>query len=182
MDVTTLLKAVEAKTPGAMDRLMERVYGELKVLARSKRVGFGPDALEPTTLVHEAWAKMLGEQNQSWENRKHFFWAAGQAIRNILVDWARATTAAKRGGGWRRQPLTDIEVNVPDAHQLLELDEALRKFEQRFPDEAQVISLKYFTALTWDAIAEATGRSRSAVLEEWSFARTWLKRELANDR
>lgn len=177
-DVTVLLRAVREGLPGAADRLMALVYERLKQIARNRVGAVGPCDLEPTTLVHEAYLKMFGKDEPSWENRHHFFWAAARAMRDILVDRARRQAAYKRGGGRRHVQINDDIPQVSGAEDLLALNEAIRRLEAAHPDTARIVILRFFAGLTREQIVEITGLTATAVWREWSFAKAWLLDEL----
>jgi RNA polymerase sigma factor (TIGR02999 family) len=173
-DVTSLLREVRQGTPGAADRLMARVYDELRHLAKNRVRG--RDAVEPTVLVHEAYIKLFGKADAHYENRHHFFWAAAQAMRDILVDDVRRARAAKRGGGKYAVELGDAA--GPDAADdpvdLLALDEAIKRLERVHPKAAQVVILRFFAGLSREETAAGLGMSEAAVWREWQFAKVWL--------
>lgn len=179
-DVTTLLRAVSHGLPGAADRLFALVYDELRGLARGCANGHGVRG-EPTTLVNEAYLRLFGRGEPNWENRRHFFFAASRAMRDILVDRVRRETAQKRGGGDRTLSLPE---DIPAAAQpvdLLALNEALTRLETSHPEAAHVVTLRFFGGLTREQIARVMGISESAVWREWEFAKAWLHAELRPD-
>jgi RNA polymerase sigma factor (TIGR02999 family) len=185
-EVTVLLRAVKDGTPGAADRLMSLVYAQLKLIARNRVASAGRIALEPTTLVHEAYLRLFSNGELSWENRHHFFWAAARAMRDILVENARRQSAEKRGGDRQRLTL-DNELNLPvdpndGANEFLTLDAALRRLEVEHPETARLVMLRFFTGLTRDQVCEVTGLKAAAVWRDWAFAKAWLMTELDGAR
>ncbi len=182
-DVTTLLARASGGDRGAMDALIEAVYGELRHLAsahlRRERSGH---TLSATALVHEAWVR-LSDQDRPWQGRAHFFGAASQAMRRILIDYARARTAGKRRG--ERVSLTAAEDELtaePSLHELLVIDTALDELSQVNDRVVRVVECRYFGGLTIPETAEALGVSHTTVSEDWRFARAWLHRALGETR
>ena len=180
-DVTRLLARVSAGDRAAVDALIEAVYGELRHLAgshlRRERSGH---TLSATALVHEAWVR-LADQQQPWQGRAHFFGAASQAMRRILIDYARARTAGKRKGD--RVSLTAVEdelTTTPSFEELLAIDTALTELARVNDRVVRVVECRYFGGLTIPETAEALGVSHTTVSEDWRFARAWLHRALAS--
>lgn len=174
-DVTKLLRAVSDGVPGAPDRLMALVYDNLKAIARN-RDGVGTMGADPTSIVHEAYVRMVEREELSCQNRHHFFWAAARAMRHTLIERARGQNALKRGGGRKRVAL-DEQLSPPqgsDAEELLTLDESIQRLEQAHPDIAHLMVLRFFGGLTREQTAEVTGLSQGAVWRQWEFARAWL--------
>ncbi len=168
--------------PGAPEKLLGEVYQELRRLAARKmaREASG-HTLQPTALVHEAWLR-LGGNDLSFENRAHFFAAAGEAMRRILVENARRKKRLKRGGNQHRVELGEIEIPAPmPDEELLALDEALDRLAEKDARAAEVVKLCYFVDLTQEQAAEALGISVSTVERTWAYARAWLFRELKNN-
>ena len=175
-DATRLLGAIGAGDPGAAEQLLPLVYEELRKLAASKmsREAAG-HTLQPTALVHEAWLRLVGDQSSQFENRAHFFSAAAEAMRRILIDRARQKLAARHGGGQRRVELEEVELVAPvDDDQLLQVNEALDQLAAKHPIEAQVVKLRYFVGMTNDEAAEALGLSPRTAKYYWTHARAWL--------
>lgn len=167
----------------AAAKLWECVYGELRGLAEARLAKLPPgQTLQSTALVNEAWLKLGGassEAGSGWENRAHFFGAAARAMRNILVDRARAKGSSRLGAAERRVPLTGLDVaEFGEEDGLVELDEALQELEQADPRAARIVNLRYFAGLTIAETAEVTELSHATVEREWSFAKAWLKRAL----
>lgn len=179
-EVTVLLRALSAGQPGAADQLIALVYDELKRIARNRVSVAGKAHLEPTALVHESYVRLFSREEQTWENRHHFYWAAARAMRDVLVEAARSQQAAKRGGGQRHVDLGD---DVPaaaetDAEDLLALNDALRALEAVHPETARLVMLRFFAGLTRDQISELSDLSPAAVWREWNFAKAWLLEKL----
>lgn len=177
-EVTLLLQALKAGRPGAEQDLLSRVYAELRSIARNR---IGSAESDPTTLVHEAYVRMFGREDASWENRRHFYWAASRAMRDILVERARAARTLKRGGDRRAIELEDSHgqaVSI-EADDLLTLHEVLERLESVHPLSARVVTLRFFGGLSREEIAEDTGLSPAAVWREWEFAKAWLYRKMA---
>jgi RNA polymerase sigma factor (TIGR02999 family) len=179
--VTRLLDQIRAGEARAGDELLALVYDELRAVARNRLAGMPASAtLHPTSLVHEAYVKLLGASDIPWQNRVHFFAAAARAMRDIVVDHARRHAAQKRGGGRRRLSLEQVEVTLDtQAEHLIALDEALARFETTDPESAQVVNLRFFGGLSGEQTAQALGVSASTVDRLWAFSKAWLQRELA---
>jgi RNA polymerase sigma factor (TIGR02999 family) len=158
------------------------VYDELRRMARASVMQEGgPVSLTATALVHEAWLRMDGPGK--WESRRHFFGAAAEAMRRILIDRARARLAAKRGGGAEHLPLDEAEITVDTAEEeLLGVHEALETFRAVDALAAEIVSLRYFAGLPWAEIAELTDLSERELQRQWQFARTWLHAEISAGR
>jgi RNA polymerase sigma factor (TIGR02999 family) len=177
-DVTQILNAIDAGDRRAADQLMPLVYDELRKLAAVKMAQERPDhSLNATALVHEAYLRLVG--NQRFDNRGHFFAAAAEAMRRILVDRARERHSLKRGGAMDRVPLSDFANADPD-ERLLHLDEALTRLAACDPLAAKAVELHHFAGLTQEEAAAALGISDYQFRQKWSFARAWLKAELSD--
>ena len=181
-DVTRILTQIESGDPQAAAQLLPLVYDELRKLAASRLAAERPgQTLQATALVHEAYLRLVDtEQPQHWNSRGHFFAAAAEAMRRILVENARRKRSEKHGGGRLRVDLDDIApaVGNPD-DDLVALNEALEKFEKVDPAKAQVVKLRYFAGLTVPQAAEVLGISASTVDNYWAYARAWLRIELS---
>jgi RNA polymerase sigma factor (TIGR02999 family) len=181
-EVTRLLSAAEQGEAGTADQLLLLLYDELRVLAAQKLAQEAPgQTLQATALVHEAYVRLVGraEPEQPWENRRHFFAAAAEAMRRILVDRARDKHRLKRGGDWRRLRLDHIDLPVKEAPEhLLALDEALEKLAGEDSVCADLVKLRFFAGLTLKEAAAALGIARRSADRYWAFARTWLFHEL----
>ena len=177
-DVTQLLDAAAAGDPKAAADLLPLVYDELRQLAAARMASEAPDhTLQPTALVHEAYLRLVGTNaDQPWNGRGHFFAAAAEAMRRILVDNARRKQAEKRGGRSGRVPLDDADVGfTSSADELLDIDQALTQLAAEDPRAARLIQLRYFGGLSLEDAAEAVGISRSTAYEHWSYARVRLR-------
>ncbi len=175
-DVTQILKTIEQSDENATEALMPLVYQELRTLAAQKLSREKPgQTLQATALVHEAYMRLLGDAPPRFECRNHFFGAASEAMRRILVDWARSKKRIKRGSGHQRIELNDACVAVessPDT--LLILDEALTNLSLLDPDAAKLIQLSFFFLLTLEQAADVLGVSMRTAYRHWAFARAWL--------
>ncbi|KYF58396.1 hypothetical protein BE08_21040 [Sorangium cellulosum] len=181
--ITVLLHAAQAGQKDAADALLRAVYAELKIIAMARvrhlRAG---QTLGPTALVHEAYEKLFRDGEARFASRAHFFGAAAQAMRDLLVDHARHKAAQKRGGDQERAPEEALDalplaVDLP-FEDLLALDEALRKLGEEHPRKAEIVMLRYFAGLTEGEIAELSGVTTRTVEREWRFAKAWLYRAL----
>ncbi len=176
-EVTHILSAIEQGDPQAAAQLLPLVYDELRKLAAQRLAGEGPGhTLQPTALVHEAYLKLVGpEPQRPWNGRVHFFAAAAEAMRRILIDHARRKHRARRGGGRKRVELEDIDPAAEEgADDLLALDEALTRLAAADPRRAELVRLRYFAGLTLEQAAELLGISRATADRHWAFARAWL--------
>jgi RNA polymerase sigma factor (TIGR02999 family) len=184
-DVTQVLRAIAEGDPSAADQLLPLVYDELRKLAAHRLAHQAPgQTLQPTALVHEAYLRLVGDpEGSDWDNRGHFFAAAAEAMRRILVENARRKGRRKRGGGLNRRDLDLAEqVTVPEVREdLLALDEALTKLASAEPQAAQLVQLRYFAGLSVPEAARALGVSTRTAERLWAFARAWLLRELGGE-
>ena len=181
-DATQLLTAAEQGDPKAADELLDLVYQELRRLAASKMAQEAPgQTLQPTALVHEAWLRLVASQNQKFENRAHFFSAAAEAMRRILIDRARHKLTQRHGGGCQRVALEEQELAASDAdQQLFAVHEVLDRLAGKYPAQAEVVKLRYFAGMTNEEIARVLGVSIATVGNYWTFARTWILHEIEN--
>lgn len=179
--VTQLLEAASAGDPHAFDRLVPLIYDELRGIARKQLAGERPDhTLDTTALVHEAYVKLVGLERMEWGGRPHFLAAAAGAMRRILVDHARNRRAIKRGGGVAAVSLGGVVVAVRDSvDQLLELDRALLRLRELDIRQSRVVELRFFAGMTVEEVAEVLEVSPTTVKRDWTAARAWLNRELA---
>lgn len=180
-EVTRILSAIEQGDPSAAGELLPLVYDELRQLASQKLAQEKPgQTLQATALVHEAYLRLVDvERAQHWDSRGHFFAAAAEAMRRILIDQARQKQSQRRGGGQKRFALEQVEIAAPEPSlDLLALDEALKRFEQVDRLKAGLVKLRYFAGLTIPQAAEALGISSTTADRYWSFARAWLHAEL----
>jgi RNA polymerase sigma factor (TIGR02999 family) len=181
-DVTRILNAIEQGEEKATDKLLPLVYEELRGLAARKLAQESPgQTLQATALVHEAYIRLIGEEAQNWTSRRHFFCAAAEAMRRILIDHARRKKSQKRGGNHQRIVLDDIaplhEASC-SAEDLMALDEALTRFSQEDSTKAEVVKLRYFAGLSIEQTAEILGISATTTKLHWAYARAWLLREI----
>jgi RNA polymerase sigma factor (TIGR02999 family) len=181
-DVTRILSAIEQGDPHAAEQLLPLVYEELRQLAAQKLAHEKPgQTLQPTALVHEAYLRLVDvNRPQDWNSRGHFFAAAAEAMRRILVDQARRKQADKHGGGRLRIDLPeDLAAQEAGSDDLVALDEALSRLENHDPDAARLVKLRYFAGLSHQDAAEALGISRGAADRLWALGRAWLFRQLS---
>ena len=182
-EVTRILSAVEAGDPRAAEQLLPLVYDELRRLAAAKLAHEKPgQTLQSTALVHEAYMRLVGAgSQQDWNSRGHFFAAAAEAMRRILVEQARHKSRLKRGGERRRVDLDSAcAIAEPQSVDLLALDEALTKLAADEPAKAELVKLRFFAGLTMPEAAAALGVSLATAERYWTFARSWLYAELAD--
>ena len=180
-DVTRILERVQEGDTAAAEELIPLVYDELRRLAaqRMARESAG-HTLQPTALVHEAWLRLTGKEEARFENRAHFFGAAAEAMRRILIERARRRLAAKRGGGIERVDLDEIEIPSPavDDDSLLRVNEALEKLSAVDPRKAELVKLRYFVGMSFDETAAALGIAVPTAKQWWAYARAWLTVEM----
>lgn len=187
-DVTEILNRMDQGDPSGAEELLPLIYDELRQLARQKLAHESPgQTLQPTALVHEAFLRLLGGQSPaSFDGRGHFFAAAAEAMRRILIDQARRKKSLKRGGNSQRVDMEgDIAVAGPpeaSIDELLALDEALTEFEAVDPMRARVVKLHYFSGFSQQETADALGISLATVKRHWVFARSWLFGRIHGDR
>ena len=180
-DVTRILDSVKTGNPRAAGELLPLVYDELRRIAAARMAHEQPGhTLQPTALVHEAWLRLGGDEAPSFQNRTHFFGAAAEAMRRILIERARRRLAAKRGGGAVEVGLDEIEIPSPvaDDDQLLAVNEALEKFAALDPRKAELVKLRYFVGMSFDEAATALGIAVPTAKQWWAYARAWLTVEL----
>ena len=180
-DVTRILAAVERGDPRAAEELLPVVYDELRKLAAARLAEEKPgQTLQPTELVHEAYLRLVGKSpSDGWDGRGHFFAAAAEAMRRILIEHARHKDSRKAGGGRRRVDLADVEPACPESDlDLIALDEALGRLERLDARKAQVVKLRFFAGLTGEQAARALGIATSTADADWAFARCWLRLEI----
>ena len=181
-DVTRILSRIEQGDPSAADQLLPLVYDELRRLAAARLKHEQPgQTLQATALVHEAWLRLVnGESAQRWDSRSHFFSAAAEAMRRILVDNARRKLRPKHGGDRQRVDVEAVaDVSGASHEDLLALDEALHKLAAEDAESAEIVKLKYFAGLTIPQIAELLGTTPRTIDRRWAYARSWLHQELA---
>jgi len=175
-DLTELLRAAQAGDATAAEQLLARVYAQLHELARARMAQLPPgQTLQPTALVHEAYLRLAGKHEVTWESRQHFFFAAARAMRDILVEQARRKARPAHGGGRRRRELDEAcAVLEPPAENVLAVHEALDELEKDDPLKAQIVLLRYFSGLTTDETADVLGLSTSTLDRKWRYIRAWL--------
>jgi RNA polymerase sigma factor (TIGR02999 family) len=180
-EVTQLLNQWSNGDQAALDKLMPLVYGELRLMARRYMARQNPGhTLQTTALINEAYLKLVGQEEKHWQNRAHFFGVAAQAMRHILVDYARARQYAKRGGGEQAVSLDEaLTVSHERAAELVALDDALQELAKVDPRKCQVVELRFFGGLSVEETAEALKISEVTVMRDWSLAKAWLRRELS---
>jgi RNA polymerase sigma factor (TIGR02999 family) len=179
-EVTVILEAIQKGDPKAAEDLLPLVYAELRKLAASKLAQQPPDqTLQPTALVHEAYLRLLGDGSHSWQNRRHFFAAAAEAMRHLLVDRARRKAAVRHGGGWRRVDLDNVVVATQTTDDnILLINEALERLTAHDPGAAELVKLRFFAGLTFPQAAEVLGLSERTAKRSWAYARAWLFKEI----
>jgi RNA polymerase sigma factor (TIGR02999 family) len=183
-EVTRILSAIQHGNAQAAKELLPLVYDELRRLAAAKLAHENPgQTLQPTALVHEAWLRLGGQENQAWNGRPHFFGAAAEAMRRILIDNARRKRARRHGGGQQRMDVQEIEIaaDVLD-DDLLEVNAALERFAALDKQKAELVKLRYFTGLTIAEAAEILGVSAPTANRWWAYARAWLHKEIADQK
>ncbi len=160
----------------AADELIVFVYAELREMAAAKMAReLAGQTLQPTALVHEAWLRLGGERQPNWQNRAHFFGAAAEAMRRILIDSARRKSAARHGGGMERVNANDTDVAAANSsEELLEVHEALDRLAAEDPRKAELVKLRYFVGMSLEEAAEVLGISERTAKRDWAYARAWL--------
>lgn len=190
-NITRILSSIDQGDPNAADELLPLVYEELRKLAAGRLRREKPgQTLQATALVHEAWLRLVNKEGvpSNWNGRGHFFGAAAEAMRRILVEQARRKQRIKHGGDLERVELVDVPApTVKATYDLLELDKALLKLEQLEPDKAQLVKLRYYAGLSNEEAAEALGISPTTASRYWAYARAWLfgeirRREVASEK
>jgi RNA polymerase sigma factor (TIGR02999 family) len=174
--ITELLQAAQAGDAAAAERLMAVVYEQMHQIARARMAHLPPgQTLQPTALVHEAYLRLTDKTDVAWESRKHFFFAAARAMRDILVEQARRKAGPERGGGRHRQELDEAcAVLEPPTENVLAVHEALEELEKQDPLKAKIVLLRYFSGLTTEETADALGLSASTLDRKWRYIRAWL--------
>lgn len=177
-EITQVLQAGGRGQGHASEELLPLVYDELRRIAATRMANEAAgQTLQPTALVHEAWLRLVGGGDRTWQNRAHFFGAAAEAMRRILIENARRKSRLKRGGGLARVDLDEIELadTTPDDKILL-IDEALGRLEAEDPGKARIVSLKFFGGLTNQEVAQSLGVTERTVERQWAFAKAWMFR------
>src|SRR5437016_6135120 len=183
-EATLLLNAIESGDAKAPDQVLPLVYEELRRPAASKMANeVAGHTLQPTALVHEAWLRLVGDHTPSFQNRAHFFAAAAEAMRRILIDNARRKRALRHGGGQQRVHVEQAELaSAIDDEQLLAVNEALDKLAAESKLEAELVKLRYFVGMTLEEAAHVLGISARTADNYWAHARAWLFRELKSEK
>ena len=179
-DVTRILNAIEQGDVRASDDLLPLVYDELRIIATRKMSHEPPgQTLQATALVHEAFIRLVGNESASWDSRDHFFLAAAEAMRRILVENARRKKSWKRGGGYERVNLDELTISITGpSDDIIAVSEAIDKLSAKDPAVADLVKLHYFSGLTLDQVAQLRGIGRRTVVKYLSYARAWLRREI----
>ncbi len=184
-EVTQILSQIEQGDPTAADQLLPLVYDELRKLASARLAQEKPgQTFQATALVHEAYLRIVDvDKVQHWESRRHFFSAAAESMRRILVEKARQKGRLKRGGDLNRVPLDEAEIEVETSQlDLIALDEALAKLRAESPEQAEIVQLRFFAGLSHEEVAEILGVSVVTVKRHWRYARVWLLRQMEGSR
>ena len=181
-DVTRILDRVQQGDPQAAEELLPLVYDELRKLAAHKMANESPgQTLQPTALVHEAWLRLVGGEPQRWNSRGHFFGAAAESMRRILIDRARERQARRHGGGLERLDVEAVEVAAPQSDErLLAVNEALQRFERVDRSAAELVKLRCFVGMNMSEAAEALNLPLRSAERLWAYARAWLRREIGD--
>jgi RNA polymerase sigma factor (TIGR02999 family) len=180
-EITRALQAVQDKEHGAPEKFLDLVYGELRQLAAAKMAREAPGhTLQPTALVHEAWLRLGGDAQPAWHNRSHFFGAAAEAMRRILIERARRRQAARHGGGQARLNVDEIEIadESRDDIQILAVNDALERLAAVDAKMAELVKLRYFVGLTLEECAQTMEISEVTARRWWAYAKSWLFREI----
>ena len=181
LPVSRILKRVSEGEVRAAEELLPLVYDELRRLAAARMKNeIAEHTLQPTALVHEAYLRLLRSEPQSWDNRRHFFSAAAEAMRRILIEHARSRDRIKRGGELHRELLADIAISPSvDLSEIIAVHEVLEEFEREMPDKAELVKLRYFAGLDEATAAETLGISRPTASRWWTFSRAWLFQKMS---
>lgn len=183
-DVTQILDRAQQGDPKAAEELLPLVYAELRRLAAHKMTNEASGhTLQPTALVHEAWLRLVGSRNQKWDGRAHFFGAAAEAMRRILVENGRRKRAMRHGGGQAKLDIQELELAAPaQDDELLAVNDALEKLAARDSKKAELVKLRYFVGLTTEEAAEVLGVAVPTASRWWSYSRAWLCQEIERQR
>jgi RNA polymerase sigma factor (TIGR02999 family) len=183
-EITQVLQAIGRNEGGAAEKLLPLVYAELRRLAAARMAHeMAGQTLQPTALVHEAWLRLVGDGDKTWQNRAHFFGAAAEAMRRILIEKARHKSRLKHGGGQARLNIEDLELaqTTPD-DKILMIDEALARLKQEDPELERIVVLKFFGGLSNEEIAETLGLANRTLDRQWAYARAWLFRYISEEK
>jgi RNA polymerase sigma factor (TIGR02999 family) len=181
VEITQVLHAIGRSEEGAAEKLLPLVYADLRRLAAARMAQeMSGQTLQPTALVHEAWLRLVNDRDRTWQNRAHFFGAAAEAMRRILIERARQRSRLKHGGGQARLNIEDLELaqTTPDDKVLL-VDEALARLKVEDPELERIVVLKFFGGLSNEEIAETLGLANRTLDREWAYARAWLFRYIS---
>ena len=184
-DLTRVLDRAQNGDSQAAEELLPLVYDELRRVAAARMANGAPGhTLQPTALVHEAWLRLLGKDGEArFQNRTHFFAAAAEAMRHILIDRARRKLALRHGGGQQRVDADELEIAAPaDDDELLAVNDALERLAQADPAKAKLVKLRYFVGMTVEEAAAALGISEPTAKRRWALARAWLFNEISSQR
>jgi RNA polymerase sigma factor (TIGR02999 family) len=182
-EVTQVLQAIDRNEEGAAEKLLPLVYSELRRLAGARMAHeMSGHTLQPTALVHEAWLRLVKDGDRTWQNRGHFFGAAAEAMRRILIERARHKSRIKRGGGQAPLNIEDLELaeTTPDDKILL-VDEALARLKLEDPELERIVVMKFFGGLSNEEIAEGLGLAKRTLDRQWAYARAWLFRRISEE-
>lgn len=179
-EATVLLTAMEQGDPVAADKLLELVYLELRKLASGRMSRQAPgQTIQPTELVHEAWLRLVGSKDRKFQNQAHFFSAAAEAMRHILIDRARRKLTRRHGGDHERVDFEEQDLAAPEKdEQMIAVHEVLDELAKDYPQQAEVVKLRYFVGMTNEEVAQALNISVATVKNYWTFARTWILNEI----
>ena len=183
-EFTRILNAAQVGDAKAQDDLLPLVYHELRQLAARKMAHeSGMQTLQPTALVHEAWLRLGGDEQPTWENRTHFFCAAAEAMRRILIDRARSKQAVRHGGGQQRLDVDEVEIAAPmQEDELLAVNEALDRFSQHAPQKAELVKLRYFAGFGLKEAGQVLGISEPTAVRWWTYSKAWLYQAIQETR
>ena len=183
LNITTMLEKLAAGESDAANKLLPLVYEQLRSIARVRMRSESPGhTLQATALVHEVFMRLIGPREVPWQNRAHFYAAAAEAMRRILIDYAKAKRRQKRGGAAKRMPLNVADLaHQEDPEKILALDEAIRRLEAQNPEAARIVQLRFYAGLSVDDTAAAMDLSPRTVDRRWKFARAWLYKELEQE-
>jgi len=183
-EITLILQNLSREEGAASEKLLPLVYDELRRLAAARMAQEAAgQTLQPTALVHEAWLRLVGQGDRTWENRAHFFGAAAEAMRRILIERARRKSRIKRGGGQVPLNIEDFELAAATADErVLLIEESLQQLESHEPELARIVTLKFFGGLTNQEVAETLGVTERTVLNHWGYAKAWLIRDISKQQ
>lgn len=183
-ELSRILEATANGEPAAASKLLPLVYDELRQLAARKMAReSSTQTLQPTSLVHEAWLRLGGDEQPTWENRTHFFCAAAEAMRRILIDRARSKQARRHGGGQERCDIAEVEIAAPcQDDELLAVNDVLDRFATHAPQKAELVKLRYFGGMGLKEAGQVLGISEPTAVRWWTYAKTWLYQAIQESR